>query len=202
MMKDQQLPLFGQDPTLSPSAVPAKTCQLREDVPDWLRSEAVFSTDAWLSVLNVKPVSWSGKTCLEFSVATRGTTLPVYLRRLQDTALASRQEAGEIPECALDRSIPLPGLCWTRNGSEFRSGGVASSLSDILETGDLPTKYYLSAKACRGILRRAEKRGRALPQALHAALTQVAAADTQDEGETMRTSESKAIDTTEKAKRS
>ena len=48
------------------------------------------------------------------------------------------------------------------------------SLSDILETGDVPQRYFLSAKACRGILRRAEKRGRALPGLLKAALERVA----------------------------
>jgi hypothetical protein len=45
---------------------------------------------------------------------------------------------------------------------------VASSLSDILETGDVPRRYFLSATACRGILRRAEKRGRELPHGVAA----------------------------------
>ena len=43
------------------------------------------------------------------------------------------------------------------------SGGGVSSLSDILETGDHLRPYFLSAKACLGILRRAEKRGKDLP---------------------------------------
>jgi hypothetical protein len=47
-------------------------------------------------------------------------------------------------------------------------------LSDILETGDLPQRYFLSAKACRGILRRSENRGKTLPLALEQALQQVA----------------------------
>jgi hypothetical protein len=46
-------------------------------------------------------------------------------------------------------------------------------LSDVLETGELPQRYFLSATACRGILRRADKRGKELPSALHLALTQV-----------------------------
>jgi hypothetical protein len=58
---------------------------------------------------------------------------------------------------------------------EFPSGAVACSLSDILETGALPRRYYLSAKACAGILRRAEKRGKELPPALRRALEAVAA---------------------------
>jgi hypothetical protein len=58
----------------------------------------------------------------------------------------------------------------TLNTSEFHSAAVASSLSDILETGDVPHRYFLSATACRGILRRAEKRAKTLPEHLKAAL--------------------------------
>ncbi len=63
-----------------------------------------------------------------------------------------------------------PTACWTHNTSEFPKDAVASSLSDILETGDVPQQYYLSAKACAGILRRAEARGRSLPLSLRTAL--------------------------------
>jgi hypothetical protein len=63
---------------------------------------------------------------------------------------------------------------WTLNTSEYPSDGDASSLSDILETGEVPERYYLSATACRGILRRAEKRGKELPEALKSALLAVA----------------------------
>jgi hypothetical protein len=62
----------------------------------------------------------------------------------------------------------------TLNILEYHSGAVASSLSDILETGDHLQRYCLSATACAGILRRAEKRGKVLPTALQAALGQVA----------------------------
>ena len=54
----------------------------------------------------------------------------------------------------------------TLSTSEYPSDGAACSLSDILETGDVPQRYFLSARACRGILRRAEKRGKTLPAAL------------------------------------
>ena len=50
--------------------------------------------------------------------------------------------------------------------------GVESHLSQILEV-DAPKKYYLSAKACEGILRRAERRGKELPQMLKDALLYV-----------------------------
>lgn len=51
-----------------------------------------------------------------------------------------------------------------------------SRLSQILQ-GFAPQKYYLSAKACAGILRRAEKRGKELPTSLKEALERQAKAD-------------------------
>lgn len=52
---------------------------------------------------------------------------------------------------------------------------VYSELSDVLETpGEHLRKYYLSPKAAAGILRRASRRGRSLPDALLRALENVA----------------------------
>ncbi len=62
----------------------------------------------------------------------------------------------------------------TLNGSEWPKDAAVCSLSDILETGSVPQKFFLSPKACAGILRRAEKRGKALPPALRDALQAVA----------------------------
>jgi hypothetical protein len=59
----------------------------------------------------------------------------------------------------------------TLSTSEFHSGAVAYSLSDILEIGDVPQRFFLSATACKGILRRADKRGKKLPPQLQDALT-------------------------------
>lgn len=74
-----------------------------------------------------------------------------------------------------------PTECWTLNTSEwnhtlvpFPNDDAVCSLSDVLETGDVPQRYYLSAKACAGILRRAEKREKELPSDLSAALLAVA----------------------------
>lgn len=62
----------------------------------------------------------------------------------------------------------------------LKDEGVCS-LSDILETGDVPQQYFLSAKACSGILRRAAKRGKELPPPLHEALKAVAKAGMPDD---------------------
>ena len=63
----------------------------------------------------------------------------------------------------------------TANGSAWRSGASACSLSSILEARSIPQRFYLSQTACAGILRRAENRGKSLPPALLAALEAVAA---------------------------
>lgn len=47
-----------------------------------------------------------------------------------------------------------------------------SLLSWILQV-DVPEKYYLSAKACRGILIRASRRGKTLPDLLQTALLEM-----------------------------
>ncbi len=60
---------------------------------------------------------------------------------------------------------------WVRTHSFPRA--VVCSLSDILERSTVPPRYFLSSKACAGILRRAEKRGKALPPLLLQALQQV-----------------------------
>ena len=49
------------------------------------------------------------------------------------------------------------------------SGDAGCSLSRILQDNP-PRKYYLTRKACLGILRRAKERGKPLPPQLHAAL--------------------------------
>lgn len=60
----------------------------------------------------------------------------------------------------------------TLNTSERLRGEEGYTLSSILEA-DVPKKYYLSAKACEGILRRAKKRKKKLPQMLEDALLQM-----------------------------
>jgi hypothetical protein len=68
-----------------------------------------------------------------------------------------------------------PTECWTLKTSESPNVAVVFLLSDVLETGDVPQKFYLSPKACEGVLRRAEKRGKALPPQLKSALEKTAA---------------------------
>lgn len=71
------------------------------------------------------------------------------------------------------------GECWTLSSSVWPNDASVCSLSSTLETGDVPPRYFLSAKACAGIISRAERRGKALPEELLAALeTQIQALET------------------------
>ena len=58
------------------------------------------------------------------------------------------------------------------NTGESPSVAVESTLSSILQA-NVPKKYYLSAKACEGILRRADLRGKELKPLLKIALEQM-----------------------------
>ena len=102
------------------------------------------------------------------------------------------------PDCSLPtKDVTLQGCSWKwsasgimehgdvlmLNGSEWPSaaeGSSACSLASILEPSVAP-KYFLSKKACAGILRRAEKRGKELPTALRHALQQVTEARSEPE---------------------
>lgn len=99
---------------------------------------------------------------------------------LEETLKVVKQETPDI--LVPDKGWPLAGCLYDDEGGgaspgvylmhsfgEHPSADVASHLSQILEDSPLP-KYSLSAKACQGILRRAERRGKILPPLLRNAL--------------------------------
>ncbi len=61
------------------------------------------------------------------------------------------------------------GECLTLNSSEYPSDAAVSFLSDILEPS-APRRFYLSPGACKGLLRRAQRRGKSLPPQLEETL--------------------------------
>jgi precorrin-3B methylase len=67
---------------------------------------------------------------------------------------------------------------WAGSDELSPSAAAVCSLSDILEPVEsIPARFYLTAKACAGILRRAEKRGKELPPLLQRALAAVVASE-------------------------
>ena len=117
-----------------------------------------------------------GRMCPEHSSATKEKTLEPCLtnssKSLKRTplCLTFRKQAGltQTVTAATDGALRTEFLM--HNTGEYPSAAVESTLSQILEA-NVPEKYYLSAKACEGILRRAERRGKELPPMLKTALT-------------------------------
>jgi len=83
-----------------------------------------------------------------------------------------RKENGITREPSWEMVGALPGVCTTLNFGESPNVARESTLSRILQE-NVPEKYFLSAKACAGILRRAERRGKELPEILKEALEEV-----------------------------
>ena len=121
---------------------------------------------------------WSGKTCPEHSAATKDKTS----RQSSKRSSASQSRKPPILKCLKKAGQPggattmkweddgaWLGECMMRNTGESPNAAVVSRLSQILEATP-QEKYSLSAKACQGILRRAERRGKDLPETLKAVL--------------------------------
>lgn len=79
---------------------------------------------------------------------------------------------GAKPEQSPETDGLWHGDSWTVNISELPNAERESLLSQILEV-NVPQKYYLSARARQGILTRASRRGKPLPDILRQALLDV-----------------------------
>ena len=91
------------------------------------------------------------------------------LRNQRFMLLDLRSGAGNILGPYWEIDPPWLGCDGTLNTSECPKDAVESSLSAILQDS-VPSKYYLTRKACLGILRRAEEREKDLPEQLELAL--------------------------------
>ena len=142
--------------TFSVEAPPAKGSPSPDSEKDWMTTVLTWpSSSLELLSRHIRPGS-SGKTSLGSSQATTDGTLVPSSGVWRNSGMGMHTEH------------------LTLSTSECHKDADVCSLSHVLETGDVPQRYYLSAKACRGILRRAEKRGKDLPPQLHKALLSVA----------------------------
>ena len=135
---------------VSPSASP-------ESVSDWMTRAATWPSSLSEFVSSYSPAGSYSKTSPVCLVATEGTTSLPSSTKWKSAGIRAR------------------GVSWTLNMPEWHSDAVACLLSDTLETtGDHLARYCLSQRACAGILRRADKRGKKLPELLDQALRQTA----------------------------
>ena len=123
-------------------------------------------------------LSLFGKTYPELSQVTEDQTLGASLKNLSKSSsrkplcLRFRKVDGHMQIVTSGTDGALLTELLTRNTSERLRDEEGYTLSSILEA-NVPEKYYLSAKACEGILRRAQKRKKKLPQMLEEALLQM-----------------------------
>ena len=144
----------------------------------------MYSVENQLSIFDQD--TWSGKTSPELSAATEEMTL----QRSSKKQSASQSRKPPLCVCLRKDGLhqdasgmnwvagPWPGGFSTHSFGEhpvslYHNGVGESHLSQILEDSPHP-KYSLSAKACQGILNRASRRGKKLPERLEKALREQA----------------------------
>lgn len=149
-----QLSMFSQEEH------PASLSPRPEIAGDWLTLVATSPSPSLPSLIGIVPVGFFGKMCPEFCHRTEDKRLLPSSGRWGNAGMGG------------------PTGCLTLSMPESLSGAAASSLSDILDRGPVPQRYFLTARACAGILRRVEARKRKLPPQLHHALAAVAGTET------------------------
>ena len=125
-------------------------------------------------MVNIQPLHY-GKTSPGRSVVTKGKTSARYVRSSsksssrQPLCLRFHRVDGRMQIVMSETDGALLTEFSMLNTGESPNVVDASTLSSILEV-NAPGKYYLSAKACKGILDRIEKRGKVIPPQLKDAL--------------------------------
>lgn len=183
----QQSIFSAEELPANPSALPASGL-------DWPIPAGTLPSRILPLLQGIGPAGWFGRTSPAFFQAYPTSHL-IHVRRRSTWTPVTDPQTGKrswsMTSTTQTKAMPS-GVSWpdyqnsgmggptefsTLSTPEFHSAGVACSLSDVLETGEVPQQYFLSVTVCRGILRRAEKRGKALPPELLVALQSVVAMD-------------------------
>ncbi len=140
--------MFGQEDS------PAKTSRLR----GWGRELGLKgkSLDCFLSLL-----AYLKQDVPEFSSS----------RTFQASSLVTEEETSESSfERWPTSGMVWDGACLTAGISESPSHVKESTLSAVIETGEVPERYFLSPNAAKGMIRRTDRMGRNLFPPLRKAL--------------------------------
>jgi hypothetical protein len=147
-----QLTFLSEEPPASPSRLP-------EGVSDWMTRAATSPSSIALWLAACAPAGSFGRMS------------PASCHRTEDGILVPSSGSwanagmGGPTECStLNMSE------WTALPAQFPSDDGVCSLLDILETGDVPQRHFLSPKVCGSILRRADDQGADLPCELKSSL--------------------------------
>ena len=133
------------------------------------RLASLASEADWMTIVATWPLSFLGLLTESGPDGWFGRTSPASCQATADGTLVPYSGAWA------NSGMGGPTECLMLSTSEWPSDAVVCLLSDTLETGDVPQRFFLSATACQGILRRAAKRGKVLPEALERSLKAVTA---------------------------
>ena len=126
---------------------------------------------------NIQDIS-SGKMSQEHSPQTKEKTSRQSSKKSAKSKTNKCQylnlQNGKMQDASWETVTQLHGDSSMLSIEAFPKEDNESTLSQILMEG-VPEKYYLSPKACQGILRRASSRGKTLPMVLQKALEKQAA---------------------------
>lgn len=157
----EQLTLFDQD-TQFMKTYPEPCPRTKEKTSDASSKHSHKSSKAMFASLDLRgngptaeALSWTTDRLLGASM-THGTS-------------ESRSEGSASVSWLTSTDLLHQGFCLTLNLSEHPRVANPTLLSEILEDEADP-RYNLSSKACKGILNRASKRGKKLPEILEEAL--------------------------------
>lgn len=135
-----------------------------------------YSCEGQMSIFDLlSQDSWSGKTSPEPLAQTKEKTSDVFLKKFAELRIKPPMYlflgggSGQQAVASWEIGGALLGVYMMRSFGEFPREERESHLSQILEENPHP-KYCLSAKACQGILNRANRRGKKLPEILEKAL--------------------------------
>ena len=187
----REISLFDLDSSAEDG--PAKETAWLDGVLEWLTAVADSGGKSCGFLPISVPLSFLEKTSLEFCPSAvappaQESELSTFCTENEAAGIADALDA--MPEAEFLRltRAEIGGRCWatwqswgmgshtgfsTLSGSDWPKDAAVCLLSDILVTGNVPLKYFLSPTACLGILRRAEKRGKTLPEHLKRALMEV-----------------------------
>ena len=129
------------------------------------------------------PDTWYGKMSQEPYHQTTGKTSESSSKKRQESPkkmpmFLDLTENGQIADASWEMGGALLGRFTMHSFGELPREDADCRLSEILVDTPHP-KYSLSAKACKGILTRADRRGKGLPEILRKALeNQIESSDT------------------------
>lgn len=151
-------------PESGPEAGPARTSPSPDDGLEWVPTRELGPRSSGSSTDSLTPYGLPGW----------------WPRMFPAPSPLEADETGDLPSVRWSTAgmASLGGFSTHSTSESPNDGAVSSLLRDVLldpstTPRDWLEKYSLSSKACVGILRRAQRRSRKLPPALHAALSRV-----------------------------